>query len=53
MGSFTEGDAKKTVEVKFGKTGFARGMFEENTGLVLGGEKVTAATESAKSVVME
>ena len=45
--------AEKTMEMKFGKTGLACRLFEQNTGLVFGGEEVAPATEPAEGVVME
>jgi len=41
------------MEMKFGKTGLARCLFEQNPGLVFGGEEVTSATEPTEGVVME
>ena len=41
------------MEMKFGKTGLARRVLEQNTGLGFGGEEVTSATEPTEGVVME
>jgi hypothetical protein len=41
------------MEMKFGKTGFARRLVKQNTGLVFGGEEITSATESTEGIVME
>ena len=44
---------EKAMEMKFGKAGLARGLLEQNPGLVFGSEEVTSATEAAEGVVME
>jgi len=41
------------MEMKFGKTGFARCLLQQNAGLVPGSEQVAPAAEPAKSVVVE
>ncbi len=41
------------MEVKLGKTGLARRLLEQNTGLVFGGEQVTSATQPTERVVMK
>jgi len=41
------------MEMKFGKTGLARRLFEQNTGLIFTGEKVTSTAKPAKGVVVE
>lgn len=39
--------------MKFGKTGLARRLFEQNTGLVIRSEKIACPAEPAKGVVVE
>jgi hypothetical protein len=41
------------MEMKFGKTGFARRLLKQNARLVSGSEQVASPTEPAESVVME
>ena len=53
VGSFSEGGAKEAVEMELGETGFARGLLEQDAGLVFGGEEVASATEAAEGVVVE
>ena len=52
MRGLTESGSEKTVEMKFRKTGFARRLLEENTG-VFDGQEVSSATEPAEGVVMQ
>ncbi len=53
MWGLTESCTEKTMEMKFRKTGLARRLLEENTGLVFDGQEVTSATEPAEGVVMQ
>ena len=43
---------KQTMEMKFGKTGLASRLREQNAGLVFVGQEITSAAESTESVVM-
>ena len=53
MRGLAEGSTEQAMEMEFGKTGLARRLLEQNSGLVFGGEEVASATEPAKGVVME
>ena len=53
MRSLSKGRAKEPVKMKFGKTRFARGLPEENTGLVLVGKQVAPAAQAAEGIVMK
>jgi len=53
MRSLAKSGTVKAMKVKFGKTGLARRLLEQNTRLVFSGEQVTSATESTEGVVME
>jgi hypothetical protein len=53
MRSLAKGGSKKTMEMKFGKTGLARRLSQQNAGMIFGGEKIAPATKPAKGVVME
>lgn len=44
---------EKPVEMKLGKTRLPRRLLEQNTGLVLAGEKIASPAKPAKGVVME
>lgn len=45
--------AEKPMEMKLGKTSFARRLLQQNAGLVFGREQVPSATEPSKCVVMQ
>ena len=53
MRGLAKGGTEKAMEMKFGKTGLACRLLQQNTGLVFGGEEVTSATEPTEGVVME
>ena len=53
MRGLAKSGAKKAMEMKSGKTGLARRLLEQNTGLVFGGKEVPSATEPTEGVVME
>ena len=53
MRGLAKSGAEEAMEMEFGKTGLARRLLEQNTGLVFGGEKIASATEPAEGVVME
>ena len=53
MRGLAESGTKQAMEMKFGKACLARRLLEQNTGLVLGGEEVTSATDPTEGVVME
>ncbi len=53
MRSLAESSAEQPMEMKFGKTRFARCLLQQNAGLVPGSEQVASTAEPAKSVVVE
>jgi len=41
------------MEVKFGETGRARGLLQQNSGLVFSRKEIASAAEPAEGIVME
>ena len=53
MRRLTKRGTEQAMEMKFGKTGLACRLLQQNTGLVFGGEEITSATEPTEGVVMK
>jgi hypothetical protein len=53
MWSFAERGSEEAMEMKFGKTGFARRLPQQNVGVASRREKITSAAQAAESVIME
>jgi hypothetical protein len=51
--SLAKSGPEKTMEMKFGKTGLARRLPEQDTGLVFGSEEVASTTEPTEGIVVE
>ena len=53
MRGLAKSGTEEAMEMKFGKTGLARRVLEQNPRLVFVGKQITSATEPTEGIVME